>query len=165
MGASSEHFSSTELQCPGGTCDDCRHGLPPKNECQPELVDLLEQFRAQAAMYAGAPVEVIVHDAYRCPEHNAQTRNAAKNSVHQLGLAADVHVKVLGSQGVYLLSTAEMEKIAMRCERLTGFGRDDNAKYVHLDARKDCTHTDMAKWCYTSDGNSCVYYPSSEIVS
>ena len=162
MGATSAHFSDAELRCSGGVCNDCLAGQPPKNECQPALTDMLEQFRTQCAMYAGADVQIIVHSAYRCPEKNGATKNAAKNSVHQQGLAADVHVKVLGPAGVSLLSPYEMEQIAMRCSRVTGFGRDDHAKYVHLDARTTNTHADLAKWCYEPNGNSCTYYPPKE---
>ena len=162
MGVSSANFSEDELRCSGSVCDDCLRGQQPKNECQQALVDLLEQFRSQCAMYAGADVQTIVHSAYRCPEKNKATSNAAKNSVHQQGLAADVHVKVLGPHGISLLSPAEMEKIAMRCERVTGFGRDDHAKYVHLDARTTNTHAALAKWCYEPNGSSCTYYPPKE---
>ncbi len=162
MGATSAHFSDAELRCSGGVCATCLAGQEPKNECLPALTDMLEQFRTQCAMYAGADVQIIVDSAYRCPDKNKATTNAAKNSVHQRGLAADVKVKVLGPKGVSYLSTAEMEKIQFRCERVTGWGRDDHSKFIHLDCRTNATHAAPAKWCYEPDGSSCEYYPPKE---
>ncbi len=131
MGISSEHFSEEELRC------HCPCG---ENKCTQELVDALEAFRA----LVGGPVVVV--DAYRSPEHNASTPNAAKASQHQYGTAADVRVP--GK------TAAELEAIARQVPAIKGIGRNDHNNVLHVDVRLK-----PAQWAYDAAGESVPYYP------
>jgi uncharacterized protein YcbK (DUF882 family) len=130
MGATSEHFSNSEL-----ACHHC--GV---NECSPELVEALEKFRT----LSGQPV--IVNDAYRCAVHNAATANAAKASEHLMGRAADIRISGM--------TAAQLEAIANKIPEIKGIGRADNQGYLHIDVREQ-----PARWCYDYAGKSCSYYP------
>lgn len=132
MGATSAHFSNSEMACKCG----CR-----ANECVPELLAALEAFRAAV----GAPV--IVNSGYRCPAHNAAV-GGAKASQHVLGRAADVRVKGR--------TPAELEAVARAIPAIRGIGRDDHKGFVHLDVRET---PNLAAWCYSKDGGQCPYYP------
>lgn len=129
MGATSLHFSNTEL-----ACHHCH-----LNNCKQELVDMLEQFRTAV----GKPITI--NDAYRCPQHNKDIGGAIR-SQHVLGMAADVSV-----QG---LKATELEVIAHTCSMVTGIGRNDHSNYIHLDTRLI-----PAKWCYNTTGSEIPYYP------
>lgn len=158
MGATSPHFSDVELRCKGSVCSDCKSGLPQKNECSQALVDALEAFRTEAAVawankFGKTVAEfpgVTLNDAYRCPDHNSSTPNAAKSSEHMLGQAADVRVSGL--------SAAELETIARTIPAIKGIGRADVQNYLHVDVRQL-----PGQWCYTATGASCKYYPSSQV--
>ena len=131
MGAISEHFPDTELQC------HCGCGV---NDCTQALVDALEAFRAAV----GHPV--IVDCAYRCPAHN-KVVGGVEFSRHVLGQAADV--KVSG------MTAADLEMIARGIPSIKGIGRADAQGYLHLDVRPD-----PAQWCYNAQGRQIAYYPS-----
>jgi len=156
MGATSQHFSDTELRCHGNECAECRAGQPQKNECSQGLLDALELFRDAAVVFwvkkfqksVGNFPGVHVNDAYRCPDHNSSTPNSAKASEHMLGRAADV--RVLG------LTAAELEGIARKIPAIKGIGRADTQQYLHIDVRNTPT---VAQWCYDFDGATCKYYP------
>ena len=72
-GRLSQHFTSSELECPH--CHACI--------VQPELVLLLERIRR----IVGKPLPII--DGYRCPTHNYAVGGAA-DSQHMYGTAADL---------------------------------------------------------------------------
>lgn len=148
MGFTSKHFTAAELQC-----HHC--GL---NECTQGLVDALESFRLYADNEwklmqivdktipdSSAFPGVRIHDAYRCPAHNASTPNSAKNSQHVQGLAADISVKGM--------TASDLEAIARRIPAIKGIGRADIQNYLHIDVRET-----PAEWCYTANGASCKYY-------
>ena len=87
MGDLSPHFSKSEFAC---RC--CA-----KLHVQRRLIDALEELR----MRAGKPI--LVHDGYRCPEHNQQV-GGVTNSEHVRGMAADIEVNGLTLQEMYELA-------------------------------------------------------------
>lgn len=119
----SEHFSEAELQC------HCGCG---QNECEQEMVDALEDFRAAV----GAPV--IVTSAYRCKVSNKKAGGAA-SSQHLTGCAADVKVKGKTARELYA--------IAQEVPEIHGLGVNDFNNVLHVDVRRA-----PAKWCYSRGG-------------
>ncbi len=137
-GATSAHFTESELRCHGTKCGPNGTGCGV-NGCTQELVDALEAFRT----IAGQPV--IVNDAYRCPQHNSEV-GGAKGSQHMLGEAADIRIPGMVA--------AQLERIARQVPAIKGIGRADLQNYLHIDVRST-----LAAWCYASDGTQCAYYP------
>lgn len=88
---------------------------------------------------------MIVEDAYRCPEHNAQV-GGVPDSEHVRGIAADI--------GVAGKTAAELEAVARTIPAIKGIGRADHQNYIHIDLRES-----PAQWCYGVDGRPCGYYP------
>ena len=80
----SEHFSLEEMKCPH--CVECL--------IKPEFLVALEQLRALG------PEPIIIHDAYRCREHNEQV-GGVPNSEHLQGIAADLNISGLTLQQMY----------------------------------------------------------------
>ena len=110
-----KNFRSREFDCLGKGCCNETH-------IDEKLVEYLQQIRD----HFGKPVELT---AYRCPTHNAKVPNAAKNSRHLYGQAADFHI-----DGV---SPAEIAKYAESIGIL-GIGLYDTDKdghFVHIDTR------------------------------
>lgn len=121
-GATSEHFSASELAC--------HHGV---NLCTQELVDGLEELRA----IVGKPVRV--NDATRCEICNAKV-NGAKNSQHRLGLAADIQVEGM--------TAAELYRAALQVPAFRDGGIGVSLKsYIHVDVRPRLT-----RWTYDVRG-------------
>ncbi len=136
MGATSKHFSDTEL-----ACHHCHI-----NDCKQTLVDALEAVRSLLPpLSSGQARALLVNDAYRCPEHNATTPNSAKNSVHMQGLAADIRADGINPR--------ELEALANKIPAIKGIGRADNQDYLHIDVREA-----PAKWCYDAAGKTEAYY-------
>lgn len=106
----SPNFKAREFDCQGGGC--C--STTPIDE---KLVDYLQQIRT----HFGKPVYVT---AYRCKTHNAKVANAAPNSYHCYGQAADFHI-----DGV---TPAEIAKYAESIG-IKGIGLYDT--FVHIDTR------------------------------
>ena len=105
------NFRAREFDCQGRGC--C--STTPIDE---QLVKYLQQIRT----HFGKPVYLT---AYRCKTHNARTPNAAPNSYHVYGQAADFHI-----DGV---SPAEIAKYAESIG-VKGIGLYDT--FVHIDTRK-----------------------------
>ena len=136
MGATSEHFCDAELACP-----HCHI-----NECRRPLVEALEAVRSLLPpLPSGKARPLLVNDAYRCPAHNAETPNSAKNSVHMKGLAADVRADGM--------SARELEAIANKIPGIKGIGRAANQDYLHIDVREA-----PARWCYDATGKTEAYF-------
>ncbi len=108
----SENFRAREFDCPGGGC--CSE--TPVDE---KLVEILQKIRT----HFGKPISIL---AYRCPKHNAITPNAAPNSRHTKGQAADFHI-----DGVACKEVAKYaESIGVK-----GIGLYDT--FVHIDTREN----------------------------
>lgn len=113
----SENFQAFEFDC---GCTVCKETLIDE-----KLVQYLQQIRE----HFGKPIGGSRLTAYRCPDHNTQVPNAAKNSRHTLGMAADISIA-----GV---SPAEIAKYAESIGIL-GIGLYDTDKdgyFVHIDTR------------------------------
>lgn len=104
------NFRAREFDCLGSGC--CT-----ETKIDEKLVTILQSIRD----HFGKPVYVT---AYRCPVHNGQVANAAPNSYHKYGMAADVSV-----DGVAPLEVAKYaESIGV-----LGIGHYDT--FTHLDTR------------------------------
>ena len=137
MGATSPHFSDSELSCHGmASTPPC--GCGGVNECQQELVDALEALRK-----VGLPIAV--DDAYRCPVHNAAV-GGAPNSEHMRGIAADI--KITG------MTAAEMYQAALNIPAFAngGIGVAEHQGYIHVDTRGV-----SARWCYDVKGKTIPF--------
>ena len=106
----STNFRAREFDCQGNGC--C--SITPIDE---KLVEYLQQIRT----HFGKPVYVT---AYRCKTHNARVPNAAPNSYHCYGQAADFHI-----DGV---TPADIAKYAESIG-IKGIGLYDT--FVHIDTR------------------------------
>ena len=87
MGDLSAHFSKSEFAC------HCCGQMKIDNA----LIVALEHLRA----LAGSPI--VVHDGYRCPEHNQEV-GGVSNSEHTRGMAADISISGLSLQQMYELA-------------------------------------------------------------
>ncbi len=76
--AVSDHFDSTEFDCP------CSRLNCSKTLIDDRLIKLLELFRT-----AVANLKININSGYRCPEHNAEV-GGEPASQHMLGTAADI---------------------------------------------------------------------------
>lgn len=104
------NFRAREFDCPGKGC--CT-----QTPVDARLVSLLQKIRD----HFGKPVYVT---AYRCPIYNAQVANAAPDSYHKYGMAADISVA-----GVDPLEVARYaESIGV-----LGIGHYDS--FTHVDTR------------------------------
>ena len=104
------NFRAREFDCPGRDC--CTQ--TPVDE---KLVSILQNIRE----HFGKPVYVT---AYRCPTYNAQVANAAPDSYHKYGMAADISVA-----GVDPLEVAKYAEAI----GVLGIGHYDD--FVHVDTR------------------------------
>lgn len=105
------NFRAREFDCQGTGC------------CDTTLIDgQLVEFLQQIREHFGKPVYLT---AYRCKTHNARTPNAASNSYHVYGQAADFHI-----DGV---APGEIAKYAESIG-VKGIGLYDT--FVHIDTRK-----------------------------
>ena len=107
----SANFRAREFDCNGVDC--CK-----ETKVDEKLVEYLQQIRD----HFGKPVYLT---GYRCRTHNARTPNAADNSYHIYGQAADFHI-----DGVAPLEIAKYaESIGVK-----GIGLYDT--FVHIDTRQ-----------------------------
>lgn len=120
----SPHFKRGEFACKNG----CGFDTPDHR-----LVEALEELRE----LVGKPI--LIHDACRCPAHNAECKGA-KSSQHLLGTAADIAV-----QG---MTARELYAVASTIPEFGGFGvSDPPGTYIHVDVRAV-----PAKWAYDEHG-------------
>lgn len=107
-----KHFNITEFHCKGTRCG-CKDTLH-----DPALSAYLQKIRE----HFGKPLYIT--SGYRCPKHNAETANAASNSRHTKGQAADFYIPDV--------KPAEIAKFAESIGVL-GIGLYDS--FVHIDTR------------------------------
>lgn len=112
MGDISPHFSRAEFECP-----HCRQLV-----LDPRLIPALEELRARG------PEPVIVHDGYRCEEHNLAVGGVPR-SEHTLGMAADIVISGLTMQQMY------DRAITVSAFRNGGVGVYDS-NFLHVDVRE-----------------------------
>lgn len=117
MGDLSKDFSASELRCRCG-CG----GL----KLDPCLVPALQRLRDLAG------VACIVHDAYRCPAHNAIV-GGVLHSKHELGAAADVTLIGLSYQEMYALARRVPAFGGPGCGAI---GVYDTPPRIHVDVRR-----------------------------
>ena len=133
------NFRAREFDCQGRGCCDST----PIDE---KLVEYLQQIRT----HFGKPVYLT---AYRCKTHNARTPNAATNSRHIYGQAADFHI-----DGV------SPEEIAKYAESIgiKGIGLYDT--FVHIDTRdsKSFWYSHAQERRTTFGGASKSYYTQEQ---
>lgn len=91
-----------------------------------QLVELLENIRK----YTGKPV--IINSGYRSAAYNATIKNAARNSQHVQGKAADI--RIVG------VTPAKVAQIA-ECFLGSSGGIGIYSTFTHVDVRKGC-----ARW-------------------
>lgn len=117
------HYRESELAC--------RHC--GKSGCTDELKQSLDDYRKLVGR------AVIVHDAFRCDEHNAAVSLVAK-SQHPEGTAADISVPGLTLQ--------EMYDAAKRIPAFQygGIGVYDK-KFIHVDVRRN----GLARWAFVGN--------------
>lgn len=98
----SEHFRSGEFDC------QCKRPECKWTIIHPKLLIACEDLRADVG---GRPLTITDSggSGYRCPAHNADPDvGGAPNSLHTLGLAADIHC--IGVNPAQLAATAERRK-------------------------------------------------------
>jgi uncharacterized protein YcbK (DUF882 family) len=134
----SDHFSKAELACKH--CGVC--------VVDAKLLSGLETLRTLAAK------AVIVHDAYRCPEHNAAVGGVAHSS-HPNGQAADVHIAGLTIRQMYQLALGVPEFAA------GGIGIYEEG-FIHVDVRGY-----VARWARMKKDTdkSGKYYPIADLLA
>lgn len=113
----SANFRAYEFDC---SCSRCT-----ETKVDEKLPQILQQIRD----HFGKPIGGKRLTAYRCPEHNAEVANAATNSRHTKGMAADISI-----EGV------EPDEIAKFAESIGVLGiglydTDTDGHFVHIDTR------------------------------
>lgn len=112
MGNLTKNFSRSEFACKGQQC--CGHSAP----INPDLVDALQLLRDRI----GTPL--IINSGFRCIKHNTETPEAAHDSQHCLGLAADVALPIGVSIDTFL-------NLARSIYAFSGIGI--GISFLHLD--------------------------------
>jgi uncharacterized protein YcbK (DUF882 family) len=122
MGDLSKNFDRSEFACRGDNC--CGHSAP----IDPDLIAALQLLRDRIAR------PLTITSGFRCNRHNAAV-GGADNSLHTLGMAADV----IPPEN---MSPEQMAVIAEEIDRFKNGGIGIYPKWVHLDVRR----TGKARW-------------------
>ena len=117
MGDLSRNFDRSEFACRGDNC--CGHSAP----IDPDLIAALQLLRDRIAR------PLTITSGFRCNRHNAAV-GGADNSLHTLGMAADV----IPPESI---SPEQMAAIAEEIDRFKNGGIGIYPKWVHLDVRKN----------------------------
>ena len=120
------HFSSSEFECP---CDKCTDQF-----IDSELVNKLEDLRNQYGSL------IRITSGYRCPAHNQEVGGVA-NSAHCTSLAADIQPIVM--------TVDELDKIYdIGYKLFDNIGDGRRLKFIHLDVRPAKTDGKKRTWTY-----------------
>lgn len=125
----SHNFKEDEMACQGKNC--CDHSCP----IDQRLYDGLEELRAIVQVELNnSKIGLSVSSGYRCKKHNATIKNAAANSKHTLGIAADVYAP----KGI------TPRRFALLAQRVKVFREGGVGLYsnrIHVDVRGE-----IARW-------------------
>ena len=126
------------------THDDQREVWPKYVALNPRLLDKLELIFADLGSRVRPGLVVDMHSGFRSPSHNSEVENAARDSRHQYGDAADLAVDADGDGRITmtdeLLVMLAVERVEARNPDLVGglglyMSRRFRTPYVHIDAR------------------------------
>ena len=126
------------------THDDQRDVWPKYVALNPRLLDKLELVFADLGSRVRPRLAVDMHSGFRSPSHNARVENAARDSRHQYGDAADLAVDADGDGRITmtdeLLVMLAVERVEEKHPDLVGglglyTSRRFRNPYVHIDAR------------------------------
>ena len=126
------------------THDDQREVWPKYVALNPRLLDKLELIFADLGSRVRPGLAVDMHSGFRSPSHNSRVENAARDSRHQYGDAADLAVDADGDGRITmtdeLLVMLAVERVEERHPDLAGglglyTSRRFRTPYVHIDAR------------------------------
>jgi len=126
------------------THDDQREVWPKYVALNPRLLDKLELIFADLGARVRPGLMVDMHSGFRSPSHNARVENAARDSRHQYGDAADLAIDADADGRITmtdeLLVMLAVERVEERHPDLVGglgmyTSRRYRTPYVHIDAR------------------------------
>ena len=126
------------------THDDQRDVWPKYVALNPRLLDKLELIFSDLGSRVRPGLAVDMHSGFRSPSHNSQVENAARDSRHMYGDAADIAVDADGDGRITitdeLLVMLAVERVEERNPDLVGglglyTSRRFRTPYVHIDAR------------------------------
>jgi uncharacterized protein YcbK (DUF882 family) len=126
------------------THDDQGDVWPKYVALNPRLLDKLELIFADLGARVRPGLVVDMHSGFRSPSHNAEVENAARDSRHQYGDAADLAVDADGDGRITmtdeLLVMLAVERVEERNPDLVGglgmyTSKRFRTPYVHIDAR------------------------------
>ena len=126
------------------THDDQREVWPKYVALNPRLLDKLELIFADLGARVRPGLMVDMHSGFRSPSHNARVENAARDSRHQYGDAADLAVDADADGRITmtdeLLVMLAVERVEERYPDLVGglgmyTSRRFRTPYLHIDAR------------------------------
>jgi len=126
------------------THDDQREVWPKYVALNPRLLDKLELIFTDLGSRMRPGLAVDMHSGFRSPSHNSQVENAARDSRHMYGDAADLAVDADGDGRITitdeLLVMLAVERVEERHPDLVGglglyTSRRFRTPYVHIDAR------------------------------
>ena len=117
----SKHFKKSEFVC---QCGLCEYAVDPK--IHRELITVLELIRAYCKS-RNPKSYVSINCGRRCKEYNATIKDAARNSKHIYGLAADIRTPHVPLVDVYdYINTLFPDQ----------FGLSLYSSFIHIDVRK-----------------------------
>ena len=125
------NFRWEEFYCHGSRPGGGHEGV----ECEmPEIVQtnirrLVGNVLQPLRSWLGVPVHI--RSGYRCSEHNHSLAGAARNSQHMEGAAADIWIKELTPEQIYVVLDLHMKNR----NKLGPGGMGLYANWVHIDIR------------------------------